>query len=99
VDPPPDLVIEIDITSPSLNRLPIYARMRVPEVWRYDGERMAILVLEDSEYTETTESLVLGPVTDSVLTGFVEKGKVMKRTIWLESVRGWVRNSLSPPAE
>ena len=45
VDQPPDLVIEIDITSPSLNKLPIYARMGVPEVWRYDGERMAILVL------------------------------------------------------
>ncbi len=37
VDPPPDLVIEIDITSPSLNKLSIYARMGVFEIWRHDG--------------------------------------------------------------
>jgi Uma2 family endonuclease len=94
VDPPPDLVIEIDITSPSLNKLPIYAQMGVPEVWRYDGERMTILVLEGSDYAETTESLVLGPVTESALTGFIEKGKSMKRTIWLKSVREWVQDKL-----
>lgn len=34
--PPLDLVIEIDITSKSLERLPIYARLGVPEVWRYE---------------------------------------------------------------
>src|SRR3954462_13121446 len=45
VDPPPDLVIEIDITSPSFSKLPIYAQIGVPEVRRYDGERMTILVL------------------------------------------------------
>jgi Uma2 family endonuclease len=44
VDPPPDLAIEIEITSPSYNKLPIYTQMGVPEVWRYDGERMTILV-------------------------------------------------------
>ena len=73
VDPPPDLVIEIDITSPSLNKLPIYAQMGVPEVWRYDGERMTILILEDSDYAETTESLVLAGVVpieaESVVVG------------------------------
>lgn len=39
-DPPPDLVIEIDITSPSLPRLPIFAGVGVPEVWRYDGRQV-----------------------------------------------------------
>ena len=39
VDPPPDLAIEVDITSSSLNRMEIYAELRVPEVWRYDGRR------------------------------------------------------------
>jgi len=36
-DPPPDLVLEVDITNPSDRRLQIYALLGVPEVWRYDG--------------------------------------------------------------
>ena len=92
-DPPPDLVIEIDITSPSFSKLPIYAQMGVPEVWRYDGERMTILVLEGSDYAETAESIFLPPVTSNVLTDFVEKSKSMKRTAWLKEVREWSREN------
>ena len=94
VDPPPDLVIEIDITSPSLNKLPIYAQMGVPEVWRYDGERMTILVLEGPEYVAKNESTVLSPVRSSVLTDLVEKSKSMKRSIWLKTVREWAHDNL-----
>jgi Uma2 family endonuclease len=93
VDPPPDLVIEIDIISPSFSKLPIYAQIGVPEVWRYDGERMTILVLEGSDHAETAESIVLPPVTSNVLTDFVEKSKSMKRTAWLEVVREWSRDN------
>ena len=92
VDPPPDLVIEIDITSPSFSKLPIYAQIGVPEVWRYDGERLKILVLEGSEYAETTESTVVPPVTSNVLSNFMEKSTTTKRTVWLEAVREWARN-------
>ena len=93
VDPPPDLVIEIDIISPSFSKLPIYAQIGVPEVWRYDGERMTILVLEGSDYAKTAESIVLPPVTSNVLNDFVEKSKSMKRTAWLEEVREWSREN------
>jgi Uma2 family endonuclease len=93
VDPPPDLVIEIDITSPSFSKLPIYAQIGVPEVWRYDGERMTILVLEYSDYTVRTESIVLPPVTSHVLTDLVEKSKTTRRTVWLKRVREWSREN------
>ena len=93
MDPPPDLVTEIDITSPSFSKLPIYAQIGVPEVWRYDGERMTILVLEGSDYAERTESIVLPPVTSNVLNDFVEKSKSMKRTAWLKEVRQWSREN------
>jgi Uma2 family endonuclease len=93
VDPPPDLVIEIDITSPSFSKLPIYAQIGVPEVWRYDGERMTILVLEDSDYAESTESIVLPPVTSSVLTEFIEKSRTARRTVWLKRAREWAREN------
>src|SRR4028118_1422514 len=73
-DPPPELVIEIDITSPSLNKLSIYAQLGVREVWRYDGERMRILGLEDAAYVERPTSLALPPLTNDVLTRFAGEG-------------------------
>ena len=44
VDPPPDLAIEVDDTHDSQGKLPIYAALRVPEVWRYDARTGAALV-------------------------------------------------------
>lgn len=37
VDPPPDIAVEVDVTGSSLDKLPIYEALGVPEVWRYDG--------------------------------------------------------------
>src|SRR4029453_4930950 len=45
IDPPPDLVLEVDITHSSLDKLSILAVVGVPEVWRYDGERVRMLAL------------------------------------------------------
>ena len=90
-DPPPDLVIEVDITSPSLNKLPIYAQLRVPEVWRYDGEKLMILKLGNDEYVESQESVALPLLTHPVLTELVERSKSLRRTVWLREVRETVR--------
>ncbi len=91
IDPPPDLVIEIDITSPSINKIPIYAHLRVPQVWRYDGNRVLILHLENDGYSERDESAVLPPVTAALVTGYLEDSKTMKRTAWLRKLRAWAR--------
>ena len=42
VDPPPDLILEVDVTSDSLEQLALYAAMGIPEVWIYDGKRLAV---------------------------------------------------------
>jgi Uma2 family endonuclease len=91
VDPPPDLVIEIDITSPSLNKFPIFAALGIPEIWRYDGARVSFFGREGDEYIERAESALLPNVTSDVLTEFVEKDKHLKRTAWLRYVREWAR--------
>jgi Uma2 family endonuclease len=44
-DPPPDLALEVDVTHSSLDRLSIYRALRVPEVWRLDGDRLTFHVL------------------------------------------------------
>lgn len=48
VYPAPDLAIEIDITRRSIPRLPVYARLLVPEVWRYDGQVLTVFVLSNA---------------------------------------------------
>ena len=48
VDPPPDLVVEVDVTSSSIERIPIYAALGVPEVWQFDGEKLRIHLLDDA---------------------------------------------------
>jgi Uma2 family endonuclease len=92
-DPPPDLVIEVDITRSSLNRFPIFAAMGVPEVWRFDGDRVAMYHLEAGHYVEIETSLALAPLTASQSTIFLDESLRQKSTVWLRRVREWVRSS------
>ena len=94
VDPPPDLVIEVDITSPSLDKFQIYASLGVHEVWRYDGARATIFLLEEGEYVEARESAALPSLTSDVLTLFVEESTSLGSTDWLRRVRGWASQNL-----
>jgi Uma2 family endonuclease len=87
VDPPPDLVIEIDITSQSLDKFPIYAQIGVPEIWRYDGTSLRILVLDGEQYKECEDSASLTPLKASV---------IMKRREWLRILRDWIRANKRP---
>ncbi|CAA9449397.1 MAG: hypothetical protein AVDCRST_MAG28-1212 [uncultured Rubrobacteraceae bacterium] len=88
--PPPGLVVEVDITSPSASKLTIYARLGVAEVWRHDGTRLAILGLlwqdaeEEGYYTEIPESISLASaiVPGESLTRFVAGGLVSGRPAW-----------------
>lgn len=91
VDPPPDLVIEIDITSPSINKLPVYARLGVPEVWRYGGKKLEVLKLENEDYVEVSESAALPVLTSQTLSRLIERSKTTRRTVWLKEVRESVR--------
>ncbi len=54
---PPDLWIEVDLFSPSVPREPIHARLGVPEVWRYTGERLVVrLLTPDGVYEDSPSS-------------------------------------------
>ena len=57
VHPPPDLMIEIDITTDSLNKLPICAALGVLEHWRYNAKSLEIRILKNGSYFESAESL------------------------------------------
>lgn len=91
VDPPPDLLVEVDITSPSLDKFPIYAQMGVPEVWRYDGRRIAVHLFTAGAYREASASAALPPLTGDLLTRFLAESRTHSRTAWLRMLRAWAR--------
>lgn len=88
-DPPPDLVIEIDITNPSINKLLLYGEFGVPEVWRYNGDRLEMLCLRENQYEATEESVAFPKVSATVLTRLLQQGKALGRTGWLRMTRAW----------
>lgn len=59
IDPPPDLVVEVEITRSALNKLRMFASMGIPEVWRYDGKILSIGFLQSDRYTDSDVSHVL----------------------------------------
>ena len=91
VDPPPDLIVEVDLTSHSLDKLPIYAGIGVSEVWRYAAGTLTLLILDEGRYVVGDESGVLPHVTRADLQRFLEDGARMKRAVWLRRVRAWAR--------
>lgn len=93
-EPPPDLAIEIDITSSSINRLDIYAALGVPEVWLYNGSRLTILRLEGGEYKECDRSPTLPQLPSSEVVRFLELSKTMGETSLIRLFRKWVRSQV-----
>lgn len=87
IDPAPDLVIEIDITNPSLPRFPIFAQFNVPEVWRHDGKRLQIFRLENADYKEQQASVVLPGLTPELITELIDQSDKLQRLAWLRLVR------------
>ncbi len=94
-DPPPDLIIEVDVTHDSLDRLPIFAAVGVSEVWCYANKSVKIFCLHQGEYAESLESGLLPSVTSALLTEFVAESQVMRRTDWQRKVNAWAKTQAS----
>jgi Uma2 family endonuclease len=91
VDPPPDVVIEVDLTNPSLAKFPIFAQLGVPEVWRYDGRQWQISQLVGAEYVTQAQSIALPGLTSEVMTILLDESRSLERLVWLRRVRTWIR--------
>jgi Uma2 family endonuclease len=96
-DVPPDLVIEIDITHPSLDKFPIYAAIGILEVWRYAEQRNTIYRYHTDGYAVADSSTVLPGVTRHQLTQLVDMGYEMPRPAWLRHVRAWAEGLSQNP--
>jgi Uma2 family endonuclease len=87
VDPPPDIVLEIDITNESLSKFPIYAALSVPEIWRYDGNSIYFYELADGAYREVSQSRSFPQLTPAMLVNALEQSKIHGQTAALLEFR------------
>jgi Uma2 family endonuclease len=87
-DPPPDLVIEVDITGSSLNKQEVFSAVGIFEIWRYAENRVEILRLESGSYSRISESALLPGITSSQLTAFLQASQTMTRVEWIRFIRG-----------
>ncbi len=90
-DPPPDLVIEVDVTSPSLDKMPIYAALGVPEVWLYKGEKVEFYKLIGEKYQQIENSIALPILSSEKATDFLNKGLKESSSKWFQEVRNWTK--------
>ncbi|MEB3178357.1 MAG: Uma2 family endonuclease [Nostocaceae cyanobacterium] len=93
-DPPPDLAIEIDITSSSVDKLGIYSALAVPELWRYNGEELKFYQLLEGQYVEREFSIAFPLVSVREMGRFIQMSKSMGEIALLKEFRGWVREML-----
>jgi Uma2 family endonuclease len=93
VDPPPDLAIEIDITSRT--RFDNYEKLGVPELWRYDGNQLEIQVLQDGHYviSPTSSHFPQLPLV-AAIPQYVKQSQIVGRNTAIKNFRTWIRNNL-----
>jgi Uma2 family endonuclease len=95
IDPPPDLMVEVDITRSSMKKAPILLALGVPEWWRYDGEKIEIFVLQNGAYTKQQRSSIFpsfeicGPFVK-----FLHRRDEIGDIAMIKEFRQWVRDSI-----
>jgi Uma2 family endonuclease len=90
VDPPPDLAIEIDLTSDT--QVSAYEALGVPEIWRYKNRRLQVNIWQGGKYVESQISASLPdfPAIDGI-SQFVEMSREIGMSAALRAFRQWLR--------
>ncbi|MBD2297678.1 Uma2 family endonuclease [Nostoc sp. FACHB-190] len=93
IDPPPDLAVEIDITSRT--RFNNYEVLGVPELWRWRGKKLEINVLINGKYVTTNQSLAFPnlPIAQ-VIPEYLQRSKTEGRNTTMKAFRAWIREQL-----
>jgi Uma2 family endonuclease len=93
--PPPDVVVEIDVTHSSVDRMGIYRSLNVPEVWRFVGGQVEFHVLAPSGYRQALNSSAFTGLRSQDLSPFLAlRGQVDDNAI-VRQFRTWVRGRVA----
>jgi len=92
-DPPPDLVVEVDISHTDVDKNALYAAMGVPEFWRFNGKAWRIYQLQAVEYVECDRSPTFPMVAKEKLYQFLATCQQDEVAAELE-FRAWVKSEI-----
>lgn len=90
-NPPPDIVVEIDLTTDSKRKLRIYAGLGVPEVWIFDGEAFHFYELVDGQYADIPGSKRLPGLNGTLMLEAFAIAKTHGQTEALKAFRRSIR--------
>ena len=93
-DPPPDLVIQVDITHTDINKNALYATLGIPEFWRYNGETLTIYQLQNGQYQEVPTSPTFPQVPKEQLYIFLQNCTQQGETAAKRTLRAWIQKNL-----
>ncbi len=93
VDPPPDLAIEVDLTSRT--QISAYEALKVPEVWCYHRGNLQISVLQDGLYADSLVSPTFPnfPLLE-IIPQFVKRGQIEAMSSVRRAFQQWVRSAI-----
>jgi Uma2 family endonuclease len=94
-DPPPDLAVEMDLTSSSINKMAVYAELKVPEVWIWKKGKLIINILNDTGYVESETSWAFGSFPVKELAQFMNLDSEKGENARIREFREWVRSHLN----
>ncbi|MBF2021870.1 MAG: Uma2 family endonuclease [Hydrococcus sp. C42_A2020_068] len=94
-DLPPDLVVEIDITSSLRNRFQVYADLEVPEIWLYDGKDFKIYQLQNQRYLECDRSLAFPNLPIPEIYQFLQQADTVDYLELVKEFRRWVKRQVN----
>lgn len=92
--PIPDVAVEIDVTTDSLDKFPIYSALKVTEVWIYDGKKVMFNKLEGKKYHQISHSASLPRLSAEKLTEFLKLSQEKGQTFALKAFRQYLNELL-----
>lgn len=94
IDPPPDLAIEIELSPPDVDRMEVYSGLRIPEVWRFDGEQVSVWHSQDEgKYVPQERSHYFPFLRVADLTAFLLRTDLDDNAL-IRTFRAWLRDEL-----
>jgi Uma2 family endonuclease len=93
--PPPDLVVESDYTSSSLDKFSLYASLGVPELWRYTRQILQVYRLVEGNYQLSEQSLAFPFLPIAEIPGFIAQSKTIGQRGAVRLFRDRIREILS----